>query len=740
MDWAIVDRDGRTLSAADEHAARGESILTRIPEAMQGAFLCLLREALTDGRRRQLSVPAGRDSTPIDIRPLRLPGGGDPAAMVVFAGAAAEYGSLVELRRLARRNEAILRSSMDGFFVVDRDCRFLEANEAFARMLGYTPAELLTMRITDLEAPDARESGAALHTQTGMHHFPTLHRHKAGHLVQLELSVNVLYDSGEKVLVGFARDVTERRRVEAELARLTRQRTLILDSAADGIVGLDAEGSLTFMNPAAARLLGVAAGAALGQSAHGLLLGRPAGAGACGAAACPLCAVLRGGASTFNGESRLLRGDGAPLPVELSARAIRDGLTTSGAVLVFRDISERLRLEQERRAYEAKVQQVQRLESLGMLAGGMAHDLNNIMVGILGNACLGLSQAGDEARVRECLQRVVRACERAARVIRQVLTYSGRVESEVAPLDLNELLRELLEFMRVGVDPRIRLDAALDAPPLVVEGDSGHLQQVFTNLVVNAIEAIGPGGGRVGVTTGRCALDDGGIQCDFAGQALRAGDYAWLRVEDDGCGMNEETLARLFEPFFSRKGLGRGLGLSAMRGILRAHRGGVRVESAPGAGAAFTVVLPLSDRPLRPLADAPPLRAAGPARTVLVIDDEADVREVVQDMLTARGFRVLEAADGSQGVEQFRRHADEIDVVVLDMAMPGKSGAEVFHELIAIRPDARVIVSSGYSEQSMSARFPGTRPRAFVGKPFTLDALVDKIGLALRADASMPLV
>ncbi len=631
------------------------------------------------------------------------------------------------LSRLARRNEAILHSSMDGFFVVDGDCRFLDANEAFCRMTGFSRPELLNMRISDLEVQETASGGLPAHTRTGLHHFPAAHRHKDGHLIHLEVSVNVLNDEDGKILVGFARDVTERRRTELELARLTRQRKLILDSAAECIVGLDHDGHATFVNPAAARSLGCSAGDAIGQDMHVRMLGVDARRDPCRRDECPICSVLRRGASALRTEDEFCRPDGSRFPVACSAAAMHEGARVIGAVLVFEDITRRRRAEEERRAREAHQQCAQRLEGLGLLAGGIAHDLNNILVGILGNSYLALADLPEDSRAASRLQRVVNACQRAAKVIRQILTYSGRHSSEMCPIDLNESLHDMAEFMRAALPRNVSLALMPDPKPLVIEADTGQLQQVLTNLLVNASEAIGDRAGKITISTQRQQLLGDESSRGFVGEPLKNGEYALLRVADNGCGMAPETVERIFEPFFSSKGPGRGLGLAALHGVIRSHHGAVRVESGAGHGTTFTIAFPLLSQVADAIAEsgAPAREAEG--LSVLVIDDEACVREVIESMLIDRGVRVHSAADGSEGIELFRTYQHEIDVVLLDLTMPGRSGHEVMQELRAIDPAVRIVIVSGYSEGEVSARSPGAPADDFLRKPFTLQALLEHV-------------
>lgn len=732
MQQALPDHNREQAGRSSGSPGELRSLLAELSEREQAEVMGAIARACRTGESTSLRLTSGGPPAQIEIQPMRFSPAGACAALLVVHEQ--DHGSSLgsPLVALARRNEAILRSAMDGFFVVDGECRFLDVNDAFCRMLGYSREELMGLKISDLEAGSASGGGIPSHTRTGLHHFSMPHRHKDGHVVHLELSVNVLHEEGQKILVGFARDVTERNRTAQDLARLTWQQKLILHSAGEGIIGLDRDGRISFVNPAAAEMLGAAGCDLSGQPAHSVLFHAALSPPSCSTPNCPICTVLSGQQPMLRVEATFRRSNGTLFPAECSIASMYDRGELIGLVLVFKDMSERLRQEQERRALELQVQHSQRMESLGLLAGGIAHDLNNMLVGILGNACLALDVAGNEPATRERLQRIVGVCERASKVIQQILAYSGQVSCQVSPLDLNALVRDMTEFMRAAVPRSIELNirTAPDLPQ--IEVDAGQLQQVITNLLVNAVEAIGDRVGTITLSTLSETFDEAELARRFPGADMTPGAYACLQVEDTGCGMSPETLSRIFEPFYSVKGAGRGLGLAAMRGIVRAHRGGICVRSQLGAGSYFLIALPALESP-RP-EPTPPDRPSVPLGTlVLVIDDDQDVREVVTDMLTARGLRALSASDGAAGVDLFRRHRDEIDVVLLDITMPSMSGGEVYAALQALAPDVPVIVFSGYSEHSLPARFGEVSPRAFLQKPFTAEMLMEHLAAALAA-------
>lgn len=733
MRWALVDFWGRCACHAKDKLPPTDNVFDRVPLEARADFGRALAAVIRDGGRQTFSYVIDSQTESIDIEPLQLRNLEGPLALIAWRDSEPIDASGDQIRRLARRNDAILRSAMDGFFVVDNQYRFLEANEAFCRMLGYKVEELLAMRITDLEVP-IEQGQPGYQTNTGLHHFAGAHRHKLGHIVYLELSINVLSDEGRKILVGFARDVTERLRAEEEVARLTRQQRLILDAVDEGIVGLDKDGRITFVNPATARLLGGPPGRMIGRTTQELFCNTAKG-GDCELNGCAVCHVLDGSQRTVSAEGEFARLSGERFPVEYTASAIYEGATLVGAVLVFKDMSQKRKAEEERRLFEQQLQQSQRLESLGLLAGGIAHDLNNMLVGILGNASLSLSQLDDRSGTRDRLTRIVSVCERASRVIRQILAYSGQVSCEVAPVDLNEFLEGVVEFARIGVTRAVTLETRFEPASLIANIDAGQMHQVVTNLVVNAFEAIGERPGRISISTRRVTHSQHELRRLYPGQELVGDAWAAISVEDDGCGMSAETLEHIFEPFFSRKGAGRGLGLSAMHGIVRTHQGGVRVESELGKGTRFTVLLPLS--PATQPSASQPQRAVpiDAGRTVLVIDDEDDVRDVVEAMLQSEGLNTISASGGREGVELFSRHSRTIDAVLLDMTMPGMSGGEVYREIHAIRPDAPIVVSSGYSEESIPARLGTSGTVPFLPKPFTKHALLEKISAVLSERA-----
>jgi PAS domain S-box-containing protein len=406
---------------------------------------------------------------------------------------------------------------------------------------------------------------------------------------------------------------------------------------------------------------------------------------------------------------------------------------------VVRNITERKRMEEMHRKLEAKIQQTQRLESLGILAGGIAHDFNNLLVAILGYTDLVLADLAPGSPVRIDIERIRKASLRAADLTNQMLAYSGKGHFLVQAVDPNELVNEMTHLLKRSISKKaaLRFDLAPDLP--AVFADSAQLSQVVMNLLTNASEAIGDQSGVITVSTGSITADAAYLADICLDTPLPEGPYVYLEVSDTGCGLDAATRDRIFDPFFSTKFTGRGLGLSAVLGIVRGHNGAVKIYSEKGKGTTFKVLFPATSATEREAAPEP-LRPGGmPAQgfeagTVLVIDDEVSVLETARAMLERHGFSVLTAGDGREGVETFRVHADEIRVVLLDMTMPYMNGEEVFRELRRIRPRARVILSSGYNELDATNRFAGKGLAGFIRKPYGMNDLISAVRRVLDPD------
>ena len=421
--------------------------------------------------------------------------------------------------------------------------------------------------------------------------------------------------------------------------------------------------------------------------------------------------------------------DGGVHTMEIHERLIRDETDeVVGIRSAMLDITKRVRAEKESKRLEAQIRHAQKLESLGVLAGGIAHDFNNLLVGILGNAGLARMDLPPESKLQSTLQEIEAAGQRAAELTNQLLAYSGKGRFVVGPLDLSKLTREMAQLLKISVSNKASVEYELAPEIPAIEADATQIRQVVMNLIINASEAKAEAGGVIRVSSGVLEADREYLAGTVLGADLPEGSYVYLRVNDNGSGMDQETAAKIFDPFFTTKFAGRGLGLAAVLGIVRGHHGTIEVVTRPGEGTTFTVLFPAG---MRPAAGETPVRASrdrwvGQGK-VLVVDDEESVREVARAMLENCGFTVLTAADGQQALEVFRDHADETVAVLLDLTMPGMKANEVVRELHLIRPNSKVILSSGYNEEEVVAQFGEGGIAGFIQKPYQPSALAREV-------------
>lgn len=411
-----------------------------------------------------------------------------------------------------------------------------------------------------------------------------------------------------------------------------------------------------------------------------------------------------------------------------------------GTVGLARDITQRKQAEEQRQLLERRVSESQRLESLGGLAGGIAHDFNNLLVGVLSNAELGRIAAQRCGATRDVLERlsdITDTARHAAELTNQLLAYSGRGHFDLRPISLSDVVHEMAHLLGVSVSKRVHLEYDLMESLPAVQADSSQMRQVIMNLVINASDALLERGGTVLVRTGTQHITE--RLTDVCTPApLSPGSYVFLEVSDNGCGMDGETRRRLFDPFFTTKFTGRGLGLSAVHGIVRGHHGGIVVRTAAGEGTSMKVLFPQCAQPPTPMKypDCTPLPWTAEG-LVLLVDDDARVRSVTTLLLADMGFDVLSAKTGRDAIEQFDRHSEAVRVVVLDVTMPDLSGDQVVRALRERRSDVPILLCSGYSPEEMRHRFTPKDMETFLQKPYSLQVLRSRLrALVERAPRS----
>jgi signal transduction histidine kinase/ActR/RegA family two-component response regulator len=391
------------------------------------------------------------------------------------------------------------------------------------------------------------------------------------------------------------------------------------------------------------------------------------------------------------------------------------------------EVAERLRLE-------AQMQRTQKLESLGVLSGGIAHDFNNLLTGILGNSDMALRSLPEGSRERDLLDQVKTAAEAAADLTAQLLAYSGRGSYRMEPIDISDLVEEMGRLLGSSISKKVRLEYDLGRDLPLIEVDPTQIRQVVMNLITNASEAIGDAPGDVRLHTGSMYVGREKLVRSYTHDDLPPGEYVFVEVADTGCGMSEETLQNIFDPFFTTKFTGRGLGLAALLGIVRRHRGTIFVSSQLDTGTTFRVLLPASDAE-RSADDVPSnegeaWQASGRA---LVIDDEPGIRRFAQMLLDEIGFEVELAADGDEGIEMLRGTTGLPDLILLDLTMPRKGGIEVLAEIRNQSVEVPVVLMSGFTEGEVATVLESDARTHFLQKPFTVESLEEVLRTALAA-------
>ncbi len=395
-------------------------------------------------------------------------------------------------------------------------------------------------------------------------------------------------------------------------------------------------------------------------------------------------------------------------------------------------IAEHKRADQQRRDMEAQMLHVQKLESLGVLAGGIAHDFNNLLMAILGNSDLVLMDIQPDSPIRESVTEIKRAALQAKELAGQMLAYSGKGRFVVKPIDVSQMVEEMSHILKMSISKKAVLKYDLGEALPAIEADASQIHQVIMNLITNASEALADESGTITITTRDLHVDQDDLQTPYPGENLTPGKYVMLQVADTGCGMDAETQAKIFDPFFSTKFTGRGLGMAAVLGIIRGHNGTIKITSDPGKGTTMQVLLPAGQVEAAPAT----IEAEAPANwqgsgTVLLVDDEETVRATAKTMLERLGMKVILASDGCEAVEIFTERSGEIDCVILDLTMPYMDGEEVFGEFRRIRNDITIIMSSGYNEQDVTQRFVGRDIAGFIQKPYVLATLATALQRAL---------
>jgi two-component system cell cycle sensor histidine kinase/response regulator CckA len=639
------------------------------------------------------------------------------------------------LGEATRRFVNAFDNSPIGMSIVDTDGRYLEVNPAICRMFGYSREQLLEIDFQTVTHPDDRAVGseyvrAQLAGEAEPYWLEKRYIHSDGHEVWTRILSSLVRDeSGQpRYFVTQVEDISERRRMEKQIQRAA---TLLDEAhrlAALGSWEFDVRRNELYWTPALYRLAGL--DEAIDEPTLETVWEQMHPDDRVWLQPMVERAIASG--EPFQAEYRNVLPDGRERTMNLRGVVETDteGIPTR-VIGVVQDVTERVEAEAARRQLEARMQEAQRLESLGVLAGGIAHDFNNLLVGILGNAGMASMELPPESPARLLIDQIEIAARRAAELTKQMLAYSGKGQFVVRLLDLREVVRETAALVESAISKNvsIRYEFAEDVP--AVRADVAQMRQLVMNLITNASDAIGDNQGEIVVRIGAHEMRAAELASYSLSEELPETTYVSFEVSDTGAGMDAETLAKIFDPFFTTKFSGHGLGLAAALGIVRGHRGAIKVSSEPGKGSCFSLLLPAVDEvPATAETTAADLSWKG-SGTILVVDDEEIVRRAVRRILGSGGLTVVEASSSREALELFQEKPDGYDAALVDLIMPGTSGIELVEELRSLRPDFPIVLSSGYDARALAEDAGGEAGTYFLQKPYYARELLDCVQTAL---------
>jgi PAS domain S-box-containing protein len=696
----------------------------------------MIRAALA-GRTGQLETVTRRkdgELFDVEVRYVPITHRGEPHVLAVARDITERRRSEERLRASEARYKLLFEMESDAIVLVDAaTLRIVDANRAAVELYGYSREELLSMSAQNL-SDEPILTARSINESQGFLTIPLRrHRRKNGEIFTVEITANRLELGGRRIVLAAIRDISERRVREEALKRSEERLRATVEAAFDCVVAMDAQGRILDFNAAAERCFGYPRNTVVGKPLGDTLIPERHRA----AHEAGLKRYLAGGPGAYIGrrvETTALRADGSEFPIELTISAVP---SAEGSIFIgfLRDLTDIRRAESQRNELEAQLRQAQKMDAIGHLTGGIAHDFNNILTSVMGYVVLASERpaAESDAKLQEHLEHAQQACRRARDLIQQMLMFSRGKRGDARAVGLVTLVDESVRMLRATLPTTLELIAAHDDPETTVWVDPVQLQQVVLNLAINARDAI-DGPGRVAIETTAAKPAQG--TCASCRRKVD-GRFVELTVSDSGAGIGAGTLERMFEPFFTTKPVGRGsgMGLAIVHGIVHEYGGHLLVDSAPGRGTAFRVLLPAA-----PEARSPPRRTSttgGRARralsgNVLLVDDETSVLDFMRQLLEGWGLQVTALADPGEALRTFEADLQAFDLLLTDQTMPGTTGLELARRVAALRPGIPVLLYSGHGEMMLDAPIDRAGVTRLLPKPVEPAALHNTLEELLR--------
>ena len=657
--------------------------------------------------------------------------GGKIIGIICLSQDVTEHKEAEEALRVSEeRHRTILQTAIDGFWLADMQGHLLEVNEAYCRMSGYSEQELLQMQISDFEATETTDDTIA-HMQKviteGEDRFESCHRCKDGSIFDVEISVQFRTIEGGRCVV-FLRDITERKQAAKSLYESRSMLRYILDTIPQSVFWKDTKSVYLGCNTVFAKAAGIPSPSDIAGKTDFDLPWLQSDAEAYRADDADVIAKNTPKMHIFE---EIQQADGTRIYADTTKLPLVDKQGTVYGILgVYEDITGQKLAEEENAKLEAQLNQVRKLESLGILAGGMAHDFNNILSVIYGYGDIAKMELSEDEPVYDAIANILAAADRAKELVQHILNFSRQTEESMYPIDLKQILKESIKMLRASLPTSIEISVKMDLNNAIINANPTHIQQVVINLVTNAFQAIGKEGViEINLSSAMPETHSALEFCDIKSTA-----YAHLSVTDTGEGIPPEIINKIFDPYFTtkEKGRGTGLGLSIVHGIVKKNGGTITVTSVIGSGSTFHVYFPLAEQKNVITGPVKKELKRGTER-ILLVDDELTLAQLEKMMLENIGYLVTSITNPEEALELFSLHPDQYDLVLADMTMPKMTGDCLAREILDIRPDMPIIIVTGHNEQITPEIAESIGVRALLGKPLSLEVSIGNLAGRFRS-------